>query len=95
MPCSAAGACICAAHRQHRQQIQVLAEIALHGAAELPPLLTVLAFDNLSDLPSWISDALCLTKMLRALIDPNVAPVRAAPREERDLFIVPRCRRDG
>jgi hypothetical protein len=28
-----------------------------------------------------------LTKMLRALIDPNVAPVRAAPREERDLFI--------
>jgi hypothetical protein len=28
-----------------------------------------------------------LTKMLRAIIDPNVAPVRAAPREERDLFI--------
>src|SRR6516162_891117 len=26
-------------------------------------------------------------KMVRALIDPNVAPVRAAPREERDLFI--------
>jgi hypothetical protein len=25
--------------------------------------------------------------MLRALIDPNVAPVRSAPREERDLFI--------
>ena len=28
-----------------------------------------------------------LSKMLRALIDPNVAPVRSAPREERDLFI--------
>ena len=28
-----------------------------------------------------------LTKALRALIDPNVAPVRAAPREERELFI--------
>ena len=28
-----------------------------------------------------------LTKVLRALIDPNVAPVRAAPREERELFI--------
>jgi hypothetical protein len=28
-----------------------------------------------------------LTKMLRALVDPNLAPVRAAPREERDLFI--------
>jgi hypothetical protein len=28
-----------------------------------------------------------LSKMLRALIDPNVAPVRSAPREEGDLFI--------
>jgi len=28
-----------------------------------------------------------LSKMLRALVDPNAAPVRAAPREERDLFI--------
>ena len=28
-----------------------------------------------------------LSKMLRALMDPNVAPVRSAPREERDLFI--------
>jgi hypothetical protein len=28
-----------------------------------------------------------LSKMLRALIDPNVAPVRALPREERDLMI--------
>src|SRR5215831_9944229 len=28
-----------------------------------------------------------LAKMLRALIDPNVAPVRSVPREERDLFI--------
>jgi hypothetical protein len=28
-----------------------------------------------------------LSKMLRALVDPNVAPVRTAPREERDLFI--------
>src|SRR5262249_38750932 len=28
-----------------------------------------------------------LSKMLRALIDPNVAPVRTLPREERDLFI--------
>jgi hypothetical protein len=28
-----------------------------------------------------------LSKMLRALVDPNVAPVRALPREERDLFI--------
>ena len=27
------------------------------------------------------------SKVLRALIDPNVAPVRSAPREERDLFI--------
>jgi hypothetical protein len=28
-----------------------------------------------------------LAKILRALIDPNAAPVRTAPREERDLFI--------
>jgi hypothetical protein len=28
-----------------------------------------------------------LSKMLRALVDPNVAPVRSLPREERDLFI--------
>src|SRR5262245_32707152 len=28
-----------------------------------------------------------LTKILRALIDPNAAPTRAAPREERDLMI--------
>ena len=28
-----------------------------------------------------------LSKILRALIDPNVAPVRALPREERELFI--------
>jgi hypothetical protein len=28
-----------------------------------------------------------LSKLLRALIDPNVAPVRALPREERDLMI--------
>jgi hypothetical protein len=28
-----------------------------------------------------------LSKMLRGLIDPNLAPVRSAPREERDLFI--------
>src|ERR1700680_3372819 len=27
------------------------------------------------------------SKILRALVDPNVAPVRSAPREERDLFI--------
>jgi hypothetical protein len=28
-----------------------------------------------------------LSKMLRALVDPNVAPVRSLPHEERDLFI--------
>jgi hypothetical protein len=28
-----------------------------------------------------------LSKILRALVDPNTAPVRCAPREERDLFI--------
>jgi hypothetical protein len=28
-----------------------------------------------------------LSKILRALVDPNAAPVRAIPREERDLFI--------
>jgi hypothetical protein len=28
-----------------------------------------------------------LSKILRALIDPNVAPVRALPREERELMI--------
>jgi hypothetical protein len=28
-----------------------------------------------------------LTRALRALVDPNVAPVRAAPREERELFV--------
>ena len=28
-----------------------------------------------------------LSKILRALVDPNAAPVRSAPREERDLFI--------
>ena len=27
------------------------------------------------------------SKLLRALVDPNVAPARTAPREERDLFI--------
>jgi hypothetical protein len=31
-----------------------------------------------------------LTKVLRALIDPNAAPVRTMPREERDLFIAAR-----
>ena len=30
-----------------------------------------------------------LTKVLRALVDPNVAPLRAAPRENRELFIAP------
>ena len=28
-----------------------------------------------------------LSKLLRALVDPNVAPVRALPREERELMI--------
>jgi len=28
-----------------------------------------------------------LSKMLRALVDPNIAPLRALPREERELFI--------
>jgi hypothetical protein len=28
-----------------------------------------------------------LSKLLRALIDPSVAPVRALPRDERELFI--------
>src|SRR3977135_946803 len=28
-----------------------------------------------------------LAKILRALVDPNAAPVRTLPREERDLFI--------
>jgi hypothetical protein len=28
-----------------------------------------------------------LSKVLRALVDPNIAPARTAPREERDLFI--------
>ena len=28
-----------------------------------------------------------LSKMLKTLIDPNVAPVRALPREERELMI--------
>ena len=28
-----------------------------------------------------------LSKMLRALVDPNVAPVRALPRDERELFV--------
>jgi hypothetical protein len=28
-----------------------------------------------------------LSKILRALVDPNAAPVRSIPREERDLFI--------
>src|SRR6266446_6701030 len=28
-----------------------------------------------------------LSKIIRALVDPNPAPVRTAPREERDLFI--------
>jgi hypothetical protein len=31
-----------------------------------------------------------LSKMLRALVDPSVAPVRALPREERELFIAAR-----
>jgi hypothetical protein len=30
-----------------------------------------------------------LSKLLRALIDPSVAPVRALPRDERELFIAP------
>ena len=28
-----------------------------------------------------------LSKMLRALVDPNAAPVRALPRDERELMI--------
>jgi hypothetical protein len=28
-----------------------------------------------------------LSKLLRAVIDPSVAPVRALPRDERELFI--------
>src|SRR5262249_40332280 len=34
-----------------------------------------------------------LSKMLRALVDPNVAPVRALPRDERELFIAANTRR--
>jgi hypothetical protein len=33
-----------------------------------------------------------LSKMLKALIDPNVAPVRALPREERELMIAAKLR---
>ena len=36
-----------------------------------------------------------LAKMLGALVDPNVAPVRALPREERDLFIAGPARHDS
>jgi hypothetical protein len=32
-----------------------------------------------------------LSKMLRALVDPNCAPVRSLPREDRDLFIAAMC----
>jgi hypothetical protein len=37
--------------------------------------------------PAKGSTKTVLSKILRALIDPNAAPVRTAPREERDLFI--------
>jgi hypothetical protein len=33
------------------------------------------------------SAKMVLSKLLRALVDPNVAPVRALPREERELMI--------
>jgi len=61
---------------------QVLVVSWLLGALQHPgpfPLLAIAGEQG--------SAKTVLSKILRALIDPNVAPVRAPPREERDLMI--------
>jgi hypothetical protein len=61
---------------------QVLVVSWLLGALQQPgpfPLLAVVGEQG--------SAKTVLSKILRALIDPNVAPVRALPREERELMI--------
>jgi hypothetical protein len=51
-----------------------------HPAAGRPlPLLTIAGEQG--------SAKTVLTKILRALVDPNAAPARALPREERELMI--------
>src|SRR6516225_7901374 len=62
---------------------QVLVVSWLLGALQHPgpfPLLAIAGEQG--------SAKTVLSKILRALIDPNVAPVRALPREERELMIV-------
>jgi hypothetical protein len=64
------------------QEDQVLVVSWLLGALQHPgpfPLLAIAGEQG--------SAKTVLSKILRALIDPNVAPVRALPREERELMI--------
>jgi len=66
-----------------------------HSAAELVPVTAWLmaALRHGGPYPLLViageqgSAKTVLSKMMRALVDPNVAPVRSLPREERDLFI--------
>ena len=49
------------------------------------PSLAVIGQSPVTYCEDWYKTV--FSKVLRALIDPNAAPVRTAPREERDLFI--------
>jgi len=49
--------------------------------------LQPVALSIVGDIRGASSAKTVLSKMLKALIDPNVAPVRALPREERELMI--------
>src|SRR5205809_2067555 len=68
-------------HRNHeirkRGPISTARQMVVHGGPY--PLLAVSGEQG--------SAKTVFSKILRALIDPNAAPVRTAPREERDLFI--------
>jgi hypothetical protein len=43
--------------------------------------------DTIATIAAALAKAHVLSKLLRALVDPNAAPVRALPREERELMI--------
>jgi hypothetical protein len=64
---------------QWRRRFRPDCRVALGGLAARYPLLAVSGEQG--------SSKTVLSKILRALVDPNAAPVRSAPREERDLFI--------
>jgi hypothetical protein len=81
---------------EHRGSIEALSSMLnLKGRDELVLVTAWLLAALRHDKPYTLlvisgeqgSSKTMLAKMLRALIDPNVAPVRSVPREERDLFI--------